>query len=279
MDGLVDVLEQLRTVAAHASRSALAHLPQLLGALVLVLIGWLVASWLRRLTRMLGLRLNRGLDRVLRTDWVQRIRLSPALVRLLSNLVFWFVVLGFVTAAARVADLETLSVWLERVIAYLPNLLIGALIIVAGYLIGAIVRDLVFDALDSAGVAQRTLIGRLAQAATFLAAIVIGIDQIGIDVTFVTTMIAIVLGVVLAGFSLAFGLGARQVVANLIASHALQRQFAVGQRARIGGIEGEILEFTPTSVILATGEGRVTVPAGRFDEEPSVMLSPDTGHG
>jgi len=88
-----------------------------------------------------------------------------------------------------------------------------------------------------------------------------------------------VLGVVLAGFSLAFGLGARQVVANLIASHALQRQFAVGQRARIGGIEGEILEFTPTSVILATGEGRVTVPAGRFDEEPSVMLSPDTGHG
>ncbi len=279
MDGLIDVVDQLRTVADEISRAIIAHLPQLLGALALVLIGWLIARWLRTLTRALGLRLNRGLDRVLRMDRVQRIRLSPALVRLLSNLVFWIVVLGFVTAAARVADFETLSGWLERVIAYLPQLFIGALIIVAGYLIGAIVRDLVFDALDSAGVAQRALIGRLAQAATFLAAIVIGIDQISVDVTFVTTMIAIVLGVVLAGFSLAFGLGARHVVANLIASHALQRQFRVGHRARIGGVEGEILEFTPTGVVLATSEGRVTVPAALFDEEPSVLLSPDTHDG
>jgi small-conductance mechanosensitive channel len=275
MDEVVDVLEQLRSVATEASRAAIAHLPSLLGALALLLLGWLVAGWLRRLTRTLGTRLNRGLDRVLRTDRVQRLRLSPALVRLLSNLVFWIVLLAFVTAAARVADFETLSGWLERVIAYLPKLLLGALIIGAGYMIGAIVRDLVVDALDSAGIAQRALIGRLAQAATFLAAIVIGIDQIGVDVTFVTTMIAIVLGVVLAGFSLAFGLGARRVVANLIAGHALQQQFSVGQRARIGGVEGEIVEFTPTAVLLATAEGRVNVPAGRFEEEPSVLVSPE----
>ena len=275
MDEVVGVVEQLRRVATEASDAAIAHLPALLGALALLLLGWLVASWLRRLTRTLGLRLNRGLDRLLRTDRAQRIRLSPALVRLLSNLVFWIVLLGFVTAAARVADFETLSGWLERVIAYLPKLLLGALIIGAGYMIGAIVRDLVVDALDSAGVAQRTLIGRLAQAATFLAAIVIGIDQIGIDVTFVTTMIAIVLGVVLAGFSLAFGLGARRVVANLIAGHALQQQFSIGHRARIGGVEGEIVEFTPTAVVLATAEGRVTVPAACFEEQPSVLVSPE----
>jgi small-conductance mechanosensitive channel len=275
MDEVVDVLEQLRNVATEATHAAIAHLPTLLGALALLLLGWLVAGWLRRLTRTLGLRLNRGLDRVLRTDRVQRIRLSPALVRLLSNLVFWIVLLAFVTAAARVAEFDTLSGWLERVIAYLPKLLLGALIIVAGYMIGAIVRDLVVDALDSAGIAQRTLIGRLAQAATFLAAIVIGIDQIGVDVTFVTTMIAIVLGVVLAGFALAFGLGARRVVANLIAGHALQQQFSVGHRAIIGGVEGEIVEFTPTAVVLATAQGRVTVPAGCFDEEPTVLVSPE----
>ena len=275
MDGVVGVVDQLRSTALAASRATIEHLPALLGALALVLIGWFVASWLRALTRKLGLRVNRGLDRVLRMDRAQRIRLSPALVRLLANLVFWIVLLGFITAAARVAELETVSGWLQAVIAYLPKLLLGALIVVAGYLIAAVVRDLVIDALDSAGVAQRQLIGRLAQAATFLAAIVIGIDQIGIDVTFVTTMIAIVLGVVLAGFSLAFGLGARRVVANLIAGHALQQQFSIGQRARIGGVEGEIVEFTPTAVVLATAEGRVTVPAGCFDEQPSVLISPE----
>jgi small-conductance mechanosensitive channel len=279
MDGITAALDGIRAAIADAGHTIVTHLPQLFGAVALILIGWLIAGWLRRLARSLAARLNRGLDRVLRTDRVQRIRLSPALMRLLSNLIFWVVILGFVTAAARVAEFDVLSGWLERIVAYLPKLLAGALIIVAGYLIGAIVRDLVVDALDSARIAQRALMGRLAQAATFLAAIVIGIDQIGVDVTFVTTMIAIVLAVVLAGFSLAFGLGSRQAVANLLASHALQRQFSIGHRARIGGVEGEILEFTATAVVLATAEGRVTVPASRFDVEPSVLLAPESRSG
>ncbi|HSC09009.1 MAG TPA: hypothetical protein VLD59_19450, partial [Steroidobacteraceae bacterium] len=193
--------------------------------------------------------------------------------------VFWLVLFGFITAASDVAKLETLSGWLERVIGYLPKLLFGALIIVGGYLLGTIARALVSDALYPTGLAQRVLIGRLAQAATFLAAIVIGIDQMGFNVTFVTTMIAIVLGAVLTGFALAFGLGARRVVANLISARTLQQRFSVGHHARIGGVEGEILEFTPTGVILATDEGRVNVPASRFDEEVSVLLSRDAGNG
>ena len=132
----------------------------------------------------------------------------------------------------------------------------------------------VIRTLDSAGVEQRALIGRLAQLATFLAAVVIGIDQIGIDVSFVTTIIAVVLGVVLAGFSLAFGLGARQLVANLIAADTLRRSFRIGHRARIDGVEGEILELTSTSVVIATAEGRAIVPASRFAAETAVILMP-----
>ncbi len=279
MDGFIQSLDKVRDAASEVAMSAVARLPSLLGALALVLIGWLVARLFRRLTLAASARLNSGLDRILRTDQTQRIRLSPALVRLAGNLVFWMVVLGFVTVAADVAQLATLGHWLERIVAYLPQLFVGILIVAAGILIGSIVRDIVYDALASAGVAQRSLIGKLAQAATVLAAIVIGIDQIGIDVTFVTTMLAIVLGGVVLGFSVAFGLGARSLVANLVASHAMQRQFSIGQRARIGGVEGEILDFTPTSVVLSSDEGRVNVPASRFDDESSVLLSGRSGVG
>jgi hypothetical protein len=274
MDGIVAVLERLQLAIDELGRSLVLRLPELLGGAVLILVGWLVAGWLRKLTRSLGARLNRELDRVLRPDRTQRVRISPPLVRLLSNLVFWIVLLGFVTAATAIADFELLSGWLERVIDWVPHLLLGVLIIATGYLIAAIVRDLVLDALDSAGVEQRALIGRLAQVATFLAAIVIGIEQIGIDVSFVTTMIAVVLGVVLAGFSLAFGLGARQLVSNLIAADSLQRQFRVGHRARIDGLEGEILELTATSVVISTAEGRAIVPASRFAEATSLIVMP-----
>ncbi len=274
MDGIVAVLERLQLAIDELGRSLVLRLPELLGGAVLILVGWLVAGWLRRLTRSLGARLNRELDRVLRPDRTQRVRVSPALVRLLSNLVFWIVLLGFATAATAIADFDLLSGWLERVIGWIPHLLLGVLIIATGYLIAAIVRDLVLDALDSAGVEQRALIGRLAQVATFLAAIVIGIEQIGIDVSFVTTMIAVVLGVVMAGFSLAFGLGARQLVSNLIAADSVQRQFRVGHRARIDGLEGEILELTSTSVVISTAEGRAIVPASRFAEATTVIVMP-----
>jgi small-conductance mechanosensitive channel len=279
MEAFLAALQRLRELASGWAADAIAHLPSILGALSLILFGWLVARLLRRWTLAASTRLNRWLDRVLRTDQTQRLRLSPALVRLSGNLVFWVVVLGFITAAAEVAKLDTLSRWLERLVGYLPQLFFGVLIMAAGFLVGGIVRDLVYDALASVGVAQRSLIGKLAQAVTVLAAIVIGIDQIGIDVTFVTTMLAIVLGGVVLGFALAFGLGTRRVVANLVASHSIQRQFCVGQRARIGNVEGEILDFTPTGVVLATEQGRTHVPASRFDEQSSVLLSGDTARG
>ncbi len=279
MNDMPQTIERLRTLLDQFAVALLERLPGLLGALLLLLAGWIVAGWLRKLTRSLGTRLNRQLSRVLRGEHIERVRLSPALLRLLSNLVFWVVFFGFITAGARVAHFAVLTDWLDRIVDWLPQLLLGVLIIVTGYLISAIVRDLVYDALDSAGVEQRILIGKLAQAATFLAALVIGIDQVGIDVTFVTTMIAVVLGVVLAGFSLAFGLGARRLVANLVAAGSLQSHFAVGQRARIGNVEGEITEFTPTGVFIASAEGRVHVPASRFNEEPVELLGPASRHG
>ncbi len=278
MNDTSHALEQVRHLLDPLGQTLLEHLPGLLGALLLLLAGWLVAGWLRRLTRSMGARFNRQLGRVLRAERADRVRLSPALLRLLSNLVFWVVLLGFVMGAARIADFQLLTTWLDRIVDWLPQLLLGVVIIVTGYLIAAIVRDLVYDALDSAGVAQRMLIGKLAQTATFLAALVIGIDQVGIDVTFVTTMIAVVLGVVLAGFSLAFGLGARHLVANLLAAGSLRSHLAVGQRARIGSIEGEVTEFTPTGVFIVSAEGRVHVPASRFNEEPVAVLSPSSAH-
>ena len=278
MNDAPQMLERLRSMMDQFAQALLDRLPGLLGALLLLTVGWLVAGWLRKLTRALGARLNRQLGRVLRGEHAERVRLSPALLRLLSNLVFWVALLGFVTAAARVADFELLTGWLDRIVDWLPQFLLGVVIVVTGYLIAAVVRDLVYDALDSAGVAQRVLIGKLAQTATFLAALVIGIDQVGIDVTFVTTMIAVVLGVVLAGFSLAFGLGARQLVANLVAARSLQSHFAVGQRARIGGVEGEITEFTPTGAFIASAEGRVHVPASHFNVEPVILLGPARGN-
>ena len=87
------------------------------------------------------------------------------------------------------------------------------------------------------------------------------------------------LSAVLVGFSIAFGLGARDHVANLIAAHELRGKLEVGQRLTVAGAEGEVSELTSTSVVLISADGRVTIPAKAFSQEIVTVVAEDHGHG
>ena len=62
----------------------------------------------------------------------------------------------------------------------------------------------------------------------------------------------------------------------MIGAHYLQQHYRPGQLAVMGEIEGEILELTPVSVVLATAEGRVTVPAKVFNEKATALIKQET---
>ncbi len=79
---------------------------------------------------------------------------------------------------------------------------------------------------------------------------------------------------IVGGIALAVSLGSRAYVANLIGAHHLRQAFGVGQRVRIGELEGTILELTAVSIVLETGQGRVNIPAKVFNEAPIVLLAP-----
>lgn len=249
-----------------------AYLPNLLGALLLLAVGWGIARLARIGTRKLSGGLGRLLERGIRFGRLSRLRLSPRIHGLLASIVFWLVMLLFITAATRVARLDAFSLWLDRIVAYLPTLIAGGLIVLFGYLISAMVRDLLSATFVTAGLGRGELVGSLSQATIIAVSVIIGIDQVGIDVTFLVTMAAIIVAAILGGVSLAFGLGARSFVSNLIGAHYLQQQLQPGQRARIGEAEGEVLELTPTSVVLATPDGRLLVPAKLFHEMTTTLV-------
>ena len=197
-------------------------------------------------------------------------RLSSASAKILGSVVFWVVVLFFLTAATQVLGLHTFTTWLARVVDYLPTVFVGALIIVAGFLVSRLAREVVQAAAAGAGERQRALIGRVVQAAILVTAILVGAEQIGIKVTFLV-ILAAAAGISLVGaVALALSLGARDYVANLIGAHYLRQRYSVGQHVRVAGYEGRILEMTETAVVLETAEGRASLPAKVFNEQPIV---------
>ncbi|MEQ8356330.1 MAG: hypothetical protein RH942_12385 [Kiloniellaceae bacterium] len=266
----------IQTVSSAASRllaQLVEFLPTLLGAVVVLAIGWLAARMLRSAVRRFARWINRLLERRMGEERVRNLRLSQAAVQLLGNLTFWLVILFAVTLATRILGLVAFSAWLDRVVAYLPTLLAGGLIILAGLIISVLARDLTSATIASARLAHADVFARGVQAAILVMALVLGINQIGVDVTLLIALIAILAAAIAGALALSFALGAGSFVSNLIGAHYLQQLYQPGQRAIIGDIEGEIIEMTPVGIVLATKKGRVTIPAKVFNEQPTTLVA------
>lgn len=272
MAELSEWLERLQQSTGAAFADIGAYLPSLAGALLLMVLGWVAARLLRAAFVGAGASINGLLRTLTRPAFARAPRLSPTLVALIGNVLFWVVILLFAAISARVARLDAFSSWLDRVVSYLPTLVAGGFIALAGYLVSTLVRDVVSAAVASAGSAQKDLFGFAAQVAVFVTAVVIGLDQIGLDVTFLIILLAVVVGGGLLSMALAFGFGARDFVGNLIAAHHMQRTLEPGEHARIGDMEGRVLEITSTSVVLMTEHGRLLVPARLFQQQTALIL-------
>jgi hypothetical protein len=262
-------------------RGFAAFLPRLLAGLVLVLLGWGVgrlSSLLAvRLLQGWGGRMTRGLGRLLGRPAAEREAGALALERPVADAVgsvfFWLVFLLFVAAATEALGLPVVSAWLSGVAAYLPRLLVAALIVGLGFLAGGLARTAIAGATASAGFGYADAMGRMAQVIVVMASSIVAFDQLGVAITFLTVLAAIVTAALLGGAALAFGLGARTAVSNIIAAHYLLKIYRVGHHVRVGGFEGRIVDITPTAVVIATAEGQAVVPAKEFSEHASLLLT------
>ena len=250
-----------------------AHLPNLIGAVLLLVAGWLLA----RVLRVFSVRSMQLVDTLIaRMTGSTRVRVGRS-ANVLGTIVYWIVLLFFVSAATQVLGLQTFTEWLARLLDYLPTLAAGVLIIVAGYLLSRFTADMVYATATRLQPAQRTALARLAQGATLVAAILVGADQIGIKVTWIAILAALVIASVLGGVTIAVSLGARGYVANLIGAHYLRQAFQVGQRVRVAGYEGRIADVSVTSLVLETVDGRVAIPGRVYHDEPIELLTVEPG--
>ncbi|MDO8273117.1 MAG: hypothetical protein Q7U82_14580 [Gammaproteobacteria bacterium] len=255
------MLESIRQQTLDVLTTLIAHLPNVFGGLLLVLAGWLLARFLRMVITRLIHALNHVLDRQFHGSTLRFFRISAATEKLLGFVMFWTTILVFITVAVRVVGFSAAAAWLDRLVVYLPSLVSGGLIIIVAYILGTVARHLVSHASAAADIAQAALFGQIAQSTFLSIGVVIGLGQVGVDVSFLIILFAIVFGTLLAGFSLAFGLGARPLVENLIATRHLRQIVRPGLLVDIGGDRGRVLEFTATGLVLETPEGRRIIPA------------------
>jgi hypothetical protein len=262
-------LDTLALAASATGERLVANLPQVLEALGLLLLGWLLARLLQMATRRGAALLD---TLVVRSTSQARWRLGR-FGGLLGNIAYWVVLLFFVTAATQALGLQTFTAWLARLLDHLPTAAAGLLIMVVGYLLSGFVRELVQATATGLASPQRMALARVAQGGVLVLALLVGADQIGLKVTWLAIFAAVLLISVLGGVALAVSLGARAHVANLIGAHYLRLALRPGQWVRVAGHEGCIVELTATSLVLDTPEGRVLLPGRVYHDQAIVVLT------
>ena len=180
--------------------------------------------------------------------------------RMLAPLTFWAVLAGTVALSLSVLGIGQATRFLDGALVLLPRLFAAAFILIGGHLLGMALRELVRRRMRTIAFPPRAAYWLVSVPAIIAAA-----QQLGIEVSFIAKLALVAFTLGLGALGLAFALGARGYVANLVARRELDA-YREGDRIQVDAIEGTVVELRRTALVLATDDGLVTVPAARFND-------------
>jgi small-conductance mechanosensitive channel len=252
-------------------------LPQLAGALALLLIGLLVAALIGRLVRraLTAAGLDELAERWHVTDTLERARLQPSLAGLSGTAVRIVLSVIVVFAALTLLGLEPLSQSLNEAVLFLPDILAALALLLAGVVLAGLVRERVDR--FTYQMDFPVPLGQLAQVATLAIFAITAAAQVGVSADILILVIAILLAAVAGTFAIAFGLGGREVARSLNAGRFVRGAFEIGQTIRVGELRGRILAIDPDATVIETEEGRVRVPNHMLLESVVTIYGGPTG--
>jgi hypothetical protein len=228
----VTVLDRIRESFAQLADIA----PALLGALIILFAGYLVAKLIERGAERLlhRMRFNKMLERAGLQDAVERAGTHFNATRVVGQLLFWVVMFSVITLAANALGMESLASVFAELVSYIPSLMAAIVILVVGIVLGRFTGGLILA--SAGGVQGGATLARVGRGGVIVLAIFMALQELGIASDIVTTAFAILFGAVALALALAFGLGNRDLAGEVT------RRWYVNYRAESEAIERDAAE-------------------------------------
>ena len=211
------LLQSLRNTAGDIG----AFLPDLALAILLLIIGWLFARVVRRLT-IRGLRLlkvDQLAERSRIDDFLVRGGVEVTTVTLVASTLYWLILAVVFLVVLEALGLQTADLLLSRLAIFLPNLVLAIGILVFGSLLARVIGGLVFSYLSNIGSAAAEPIGALARYALLVFVLFMAAEQLAIQTAVLVSAFQIAFASVCLAAALAFGLGGREWAARVISRY------------------------------------------------------------
>lgn len=197
----------------------LSALGNIVGALIILLIGLIVAAGLGSLVeRLIGLlKLDKGLASLGVKEYFDRAGVNLNTGKFFGKLVYWFLVVVFLLAVSDILGFYSLSGFLREALLYIPNVVVAVLIMLAAVVIGNALRHIVRASVRSARLHAANFLGSLTWWAVVVFGFLAALSQLGVAVAIVNSLVTGFVAMLAIAGGIAFGLGGKDYAASLIA--------------------------------------------------------------
>lgn len=208
----------LMTSLAAAMGLFFSAIPKVLGFLIILIVGWLIASLVEKGVAALlrSVRFNELSQRAGLADFVSKMGTPTDSAGLLAAVVKWFIRLIALVVAFDALGLPAVSDVLRQLLLWLPNVVVALVVLVIGGLVARALSNVVRGAAAKSSLGDPELLAKVASGLVWAFAIVVAVNQIGIATTLINTLFMAVVGAIALALGLSFGLGGRETAAEIV---------------------------------------------------------------
>lgn len=194
------------------------YLPNLIAALVILIIGILIAKAIGKLVQKIveAIKIDPFIRKINLIQKIESAGTRVVLSDILGWLVRWFLYIVLLVAISEILNLGQFTVFLKEIALYLPNVIIAVLILVVGLVLGDFVDKLIVSVLKSTRAKLAPLVGAIAKWSIFIFALLAALIQLGVAVTLIHTLFTAIVVTIALSAGLAFGLGGRDAAREVI---------------------------------------------------------------
>ncbi len=193
-------------------------LPNIFGALVLFIIGWVIADWLKSLTtKVVNIaKIDSLINNPAVKDFLKNAQVSQKLEVVIGEIVKWLVITLFFVASINLLGITSISLFLNGIIAGIPTLIAAVLTLIIGVVVAGFLEKLVKGSYGSKDLSAGRLVGKAVSYAVMTFFVLAALSQLGIASFFINTVfVGFIMAIALA-LGIGLGLGSKDLVKRLI---------------------------------------------------------------
>jgi hypothetical protein len=220
----MDQIDMFLASLSNSLSEVAGFLPRLFIAIVVLIVGWMLAKLARTgIMRLLVLlKFDRVTEKSGLESFLKHAEMEVSIAAIIGDLLYWMIILIMIVTVASSLGLQMVADLFNKVILYIPNVIVSILVLVFGTILARFINRLVFAWLSNVEFAGALTVSTFSEYAMMVFVFFIAMEQLQIANELLTAAFIIAFGAVGLAFAIAFGLGAKEWATRVIEEHVDQ---------------------------------------------------------